>query len=250
MEPSESELQILAVHTMISQTLSKQKGRDQTNKRGRCGMCRREYVETAVIFGVLLAIRGVNAVNPFPLNFDLFWYHGWYAVYVVIGFTLPVIMEKVVRRRKLSVIGFKLPTGKRESLRITAVVIVVFLVGGIINRMRLGLGLNLDLCYIASTCILLPFLEEVNFRGLMQTRLEVGLGRTKSWILSGLFFGFWHYWVHFLILWRPLTVMSLAQLGGTIVFGWVVGWIFTETKSLLPTFLLHSINNFVAVYKW
>lgn len=76
-------------------------------------MCRREYVETAVVFGVLLAIRWVNAINPFPLNFDLFGYHGWYAVYVAIGFTLPVIMEKVVRRRKLSVIGFKLPTGKR-----------------------------------------------------------------------------------------------------------------------------------------
>lgn len=211
---------------------------------------RREFMEVAVIFGSLLAIRWVNAAISFPLSFCFFGYCGWYAVYVVLALTLPIIMEKIVRRRRLSVIGFKLPTGKRESLMTVSVIIVGFLIVGIINRIRLGFGLNLDLYYIASTCIVLPFLEEVNFRGLIQTRLETGLGRTKSWILSGLLFGFWHYWVHFLIIWRPLTVTYLGQLVTVTVFGMLLGWIFTETKSLLPTFLLHSINNFVAFRSW
>jgi len=212
----------------------------------------REYAEVAVIFGSLLITRWIDIVNPFPLNFGFAGtrYYGWYAVYVATGLTLPVIMEKIVRKRKFSVIGFQLPTGKRESLRITTLIIISFLIGGIINRFRLGFGLDFDPERIASVCIFLPFIEEVNFLGLIQTRLETGLGKTKAWIISGLLFGFWHYWVHFLIIGRPLTVTYLVQISTVTAFGCVLGWIYAETKSLLPTLILHGINNFVAVSHW
>lgn len=168
------------------------------------------------------------------------------SVYLVASLGLLFAKEKVVRRRSICSVGFRSPTNRR-ALILFAVIVGLQLIGGILLHLMLGIEFSYLNVYFVSGVIIGPFAEETSFRGLIQTRSEAGLGTVKSWVLSGLLFGFYHYWAHYLITGATLTIPSLTQLIAITLFGMLVGVIFSKTRSLLPPFLLHAANNFVAL---
>ena len=85
-----------------------------------------------------------------------------------------------------------------------------------------------------SAGILAPIAEEIGFRGvLMGGLLRM---RCKPWLailLSAIVFSFFH--------------GTYLQLLGTMVFGIITGWLFWRTRSLIPSMIIHIVNNSTAV---
>jgi len=208
----------------------------------------REYGEVAVIFGVYLIIywfkRYINNLLSSSYPSTTAWFVQ-ISFFTLAGLCLLLIMEKVVRRRSLATVGFRFPTNKKASLIFT-VLLVLFSIGGILLHIIYKLPFAFLGINFFSGVVLGPLVEEIVFRGLIQTRFETGLGVTKSWILSTLLFGLYHIIAWFLIGGKALTTYSITQLAFVVVFAIFLGILFAKTKSLLPPFLLHAVNNFIA----
>lgn len=80
--------------------------------------------------------------------------------------------------------------------------------------------------------IIIPFFEELLFRGLLFTTLSNKYGAWWALIISSVFFGMLHGGVFI----------------ATSIFGLVFGYIFYKTKSLIPGILLHMIWNSLSVF--
>jgi len=199
----------------------------------------REFGEAITIFWIYLIIYWSK-----KSMFD--WTTGL-IVYVGASLCLLFVMEKILRRRNLSVVGCKLPTNRKALLIFTGL-LAFYLLGGIIGHITLNIEFPYLNIYFFSGVILGPLVEEIVFRGLIQTRFEAELGSAKPWILSSLLFGFYHFLAWFLIGGKMLTTYSLGQLTYVTVFGILLGILRAKTRSLLPPFLLHAVNNFVAFY--
>jgi membrane protease YdiL (CAAX protease family) len=195
----------------------------------------REFTEVAVLVGGLLIV-------PF-FKFDLLWYSGWLSPYLLFGLIVPFVMEFLVCKRKLSLIGFRWPSNRRV-LAIVAGLFALYLTSRLVEPIVTGERYHLELRGLLSNGILFPFLEEILFRGLIQTRLESALGAVRSWIATGIFFGFYHCYVNYLIAGRALTFEDVLELVYLAAFGMLLGVIFSKTRSLLPSFIIHAVNNF------
>jgi len=194
----------------------------------------REYIEAGILVGCLLIV---------PLiKFNLFWYSGWLSAYLVFGVFSPLIMELVVRKRKLSVIGFRMPTNKKV-LFLIAGILGLYMISKVVVPLFVGAAYTFNWRGFISNAIIFAFLEEVLFRGLIQTRLESALGAVGSWVLTGSFFGFYHYYVHYLVPGQALIIANLFELVFLTAFGMMLGAVFAKTRSLIPSYLIHAINN-------
>ncbi len=81
-------------------------------------------------------------------------------------------------------------------------------------------------------CTVIPFVEELTFRGLGYSLLE-RFGRWPAILAVGLIFGLAHG-----------LVVSLPVIAG---FGAVLAWIRSETRSVYPGMLLHATFNLIAL---
>jgi membrane protease YdiL (CAAX protease family) len=88
------------------------------------------------------------------------------------------------------------------------------------------------------------FILLIQFRGMIQTRLESVIGSVRSWGISGVIFGFYHYYVHYLVPGKRMAVEDILSLSFLTAFGMMLGVIFAKTRSLFPPFLVHTIHNF------
>jgi len=194
-----------------------------------------QFMEVAVIIAGLLAI-------PY-LNFKLLWFSDWRSPYLLFGLLVPLVIEVIIRKRSLKVIGFTMPTD-RKTIAIVVVLLIIFAISRLAVPLVRGEAFQFDIQRIISNCILFAYVEEVLFRGLLQTRLESLMGVVWSWVLSGLFFGFYHYYIHYLVPGRVLSPSNGFEIMYLTAFGLLLGVIFAKTRSLLPPFLLHAMNNF------
>ncbi len=83
--------------------------------------------------------------------------------------------------------------------------------------------------------ILAPFAEEVVFRGAILRKLLNMMPTNKHWIaiaISALLFGI----VHF----------NLAQGTHAFLIGLLLGWMYYRTRSIIPGFVFHWINNTIS----
>ena len=85
---------------------------------------------------------------------------------------------------------------------------------------------------IVSAAVVAPLLEELFFRGLVQTMLLDAVGRRRRWTVVGVaaaVFALIH-----------AGVVSWHALPGLFVLGVVLGWVYERTGSLLPCVLIHA----------
>jgi|GEM_PF-2504945 len=194
----------------------------------------REIVEAGLLAGCLLLVRFIR--------FDLYWLSGWPSAYLVFGLLAPMVMEWGVRRRNLSAIGFRMPENKK-ALVLVAILFSLYLVARLVIPPLLGAAFTFDWQNFLSNTVIFPFVEEIIFRGMIQTRLEAAWGSARAWIISGLFFGFYHYFAHYLVIGKSLAVSDVLELVFLTAFGMLLGVIYAKTRSLLPSYLIHAINN-------
>lgn len=194
----------------------------------------REVLEVALVALGLLVV-------PF-IRFNLAWFSGWLGAYLVFLVLAPLVMEWLVRRRSLAVIGFRTPQNQR-ALRLVAVLLGLYLVARLAWPLAQGRAYQFSLQGFISNSILFAFLEEAVFRGVIQTRLESALGTARSWVLSGLFFGFYHFYIHYLVPGRAVAGADILSLASLAVLGMLLGVVFAKTRSLLPPFLIHALHN-------
>jgi membrane protease YdiL (CAAX protease family) len=89
--------------------------------------------------------------------------------------------------------------------------------------------------YVANAvviCTWIPFVEELTFRGLGYTLLE-RFGRWPAILLVGLLFALAH--------------GLLVSLPVLVVFGCVLAWVRSVTRSVLPVMVLHATFNLIAL---
>ncbi len=87
----------------------------------------------------------------------------------------------------------------------------------------------LSFCYIV---IFGPLLEEIFFRGILFQKLRK-YGDVPTIMLTAVLFGLFH--------------MNFVQLPGPIVFGIAIGIVCSKTNSLWLCWIIHALNNFIAV---
>ena len=81
--------------------------------------------------------------------------------------------------------------------------------------------------------ILAPISEEIGFRGvLLGGLLRMRCGAWPAIVISALVFAFFH--------------GTHIQLLGTTVFGIIAGWLYWRTRSLIPSMIVHMVNNSMA----
>jgi hypothetical protein len=78
--------------------------------------------------------------------------------------------------------------------------------------------------------------EEVLFRGIIQTDLQDLLGNQKGLLLAAVLFGIMH------LTWRSVPELLFAAFSG-----YLLGYIFYRTKSLIMPISLHGVNNTILV---
>jgi len=89
---------------------------------------------------------------------------------------------------------------------------------------------------VLAAVLIAPALEELFFRELLMTRVLGSLPQASAIATSSLAFGLFHLASGGLILVASLTAM-----------GAVMGWLRTKTASLAPPFLIHALNNLLAL---
>ena len=83
-------------------------------------------------------------------------------------------------------------------------------------------------------CLLVPFVEELVFRGaVLRTLLHVdGVNHWVAITLSALFFSAAH--------------LNPAQMPHAFLIGLLLGWMYARTRSIVPCVLFHWVNNTIA----
>jgi membrane protease YdiL (CAAX protease family) len=81
---------------------------------------------------------------------------------------------------------------------------------------------------VVNAMILAPLIEELFFRGIVITFLRSIAGAWPAIIISGVFFGAFHY-----PLWQFMVPLA--------VFGMVLGYLYVRTNSLTLVILIHII---------
>ena len=84
--------------------------------------------------------------------------------------------------------------------------------------------------------------EEVSFRGVMMTLNMRKYSRTTVIIVVSLLFGFFHY---FNLLGGSDLIATTLQVIWAAFFGFLLGYLFIKTKSLIPSIILHYLVNTV-----
>lgn len=92
---------------------------------------------------------------------------------------------------------------------------------------------------VTSAVLVAPILEEIIFRGLVQTALLAWLGPQSRWLMlliASAVFALIHG-----------SVASWHVLPGLFILGLVLGWLYEKYNSLLPAIVLHTLFNLVNI---
>jgi membrane protease YdiL (CAAX protease family) len=202
----------------------------------QAGNPRRDWIEVSVIVLLLVAA-------PF-LSFNVLWFTGWVSPYLIVCLLTPPILEGLRRRRSLELMGFRRPDDV-QALWMVGALLLLFMFSRVLGPIIAGGLAAFEWRRFLTVSLLLPFVEEVLFRGMIQTRLQAVIkSAVLPSVLSGTFFGLYHGYVQYIVPGKPLGMTEILQVAYLICLGILLGLIFRRTRSLLPSFLVHVLNNF------
>ena len=87
---------------------------------------------------------------------------------------------------------------------------------------------------ILHSCIIVPIVEEIGFRGIFLAGLLKS--RCRPWLailITAIVFALFH--------------MSLVQIISTLGFGIIIGWLYWRTGSIIPGIIIHIVNNSLCI---
>jgi membrane protease YdiL (CAAX protease family) len=86
---------------------------------------------------------------------------------------------------------------------------------------------------IVAVALIAPLIEEMIFRGAIYLAVSERLGRTYAVLISSFLFALSHM--------DPISFLPLFGLG------LILGWCRSRSGSILPSYILHALNNFAAI---
>ena len=122
---------------------------------------------------------------------------------------------------------------------------LVLPLAGIYELMGIEMDKNIEMLFntmmqkpfgIIAVAILAPIVEEIVFRGAILRILLEYFSGSKAWIaitISAVTFGLFH--------------GNFAQAVNASFLGLILGWLYYRTKSIIPSMVLHLVNNISAV---
>lgn len=194
---------------------------------------RRELAEFTLLVVGLLGVP--------HLELRLFWFPSWLGAYLLYGLGAALYCL-VVHRRALLQLGLTKPINRRV-LGSVGWILALIALSKIVDPLQVAAGHYLAVRRSLAAVVIFPLLEEAIFRGMLQTRLEAVLGAVRAWVVGGALFGIYHYYINHLVPGRPVTPECALALVYLVVLGMLLGAIFAKTRSLLPPFLVHAMNN-------
>ena len=87
---------------------------------------------------------------------------------------------------------------------------------------------------ILHSCIIVPIVEEIGFRGIFLAGLLKS--RCRPWLailITAIVFALFH--------------MSLVKIISTFGFGIIIGWLYWRTGSIIPGIVIHIVNNSLCI---
>lgn len=186
-----------------------------------------------VLLGLLLVPR---------LDLPVWWFPRWLGPWILFGVGGLVALALMDRRRPWVRAGFQWPRN-RSSLGAVGGILGLMALSKIVDPLQMAAGYYRAARGSLMAVVLVPMVEEILFRGLLQTRLEAVWKPYSAWVITGMAFAAYHFYVNHLLPAQPVTweaALALLYLG---VFGMLLGVIFAKTRSLLPPFVVHAMNN-------
>ena len=215
------------------------------------------YVVTNILAGtVIFGVMGLSGDSPVVVLALLFSYHILTVfVFAYLVFHLP--KGKRTFRQFLNDIGL---TRVQPFFRLILLTLSCYLIlalsqvaASFVYRLSEGLPVTwsfvqqiFDISIILppgdpSTYISLPsFFEEMAFRGILLTVFLNKYSERKAIIFSALGFGLFH--LPGLIMGQD-PVWTLGQVVWAFIIGLFYGYVFTRTRSLLPSIIIHYLSN-------
>lgn len=194
------------------------------------------FLLLSIVLGVAASSLGVFVEDYFEVD-DMFD-----AVSYVMVILIMIAVASAYRSKKnIDVKYLKLfrkhnPTSPAYVLYgIIAIIAITFVINPLVSKFTTDLGYIYDIMinmgvYMSITCVIVaPVLEEMLFRGIVQTDLEQKYGKVRSIFLSSMIFALVH--------------INPAQVISVFFVSLVLGVIYFKTKSLWTVIIIHSFNN-------
>ncbi len=155
--------------------------------------------------------------------------------------SMPLIVELAVRKGSIRNLGFQKTNFKRTSPLILGLIVIWLLAFVVVSEIRWKTLLPAwYLVFVASIFFHPGFVEELCFRGFLETRLERLFTVKQALVIQAVIFGLYH---------LPQTVSGTTGwlvIGGmfypvfAFVFGIVMGMIYIKTRNLLVGIGFHA----------
>jgi membrane protease YdiL (CAAX protease family) len=208
---------------------------------------RRELSEIIVLYAISFSLSVIFwtwGLPDVPIMPGVFLTLRFFAIMI-----LTVILEFGVHRRNprdLGLIGFA-----RTGARIAVFLVFFTVVWGFLKFFLAPstdpAGPLLFLYWLLTPA----FFEEWEFRSVYQTKLERSIGPERAWIASGLMFGLFHiptdFFGYFWQLGGQDPLFSVLSLCLQTLFGFILGIVFTKTRSIWPVIAGHFLFDFFSM---
>lgn len=161
----------------------------------------------------------------------------------VLSFSAAFILFYFIRKKKTGISTFNLSLKNYKIIPLAILGILALGIGvtdplvslipmpDLIKKIFIDALGNPDIYTFITIVIAAPILEELIFRGIILDGLLKRYSPMKSILISSLIFGIVH--------------MNPWQFIGAMILGSFLGWIYYKTKSIIPSIIMHSVNNLV-----
>jgi membrane protease YdiL (CAAX protease family) len=187
------------------------------------------------IFAVFLMFFGTLILN---VNFGIVQL---YYPSLILWAAMPLIVELAVRRGSIGNLGFRKTNFKRGLPLIFGLIVMWLLAFGVVSQVRWQASLPARYLFFVASIFFHPgFVEELCFRGFLETRLERLFTVRQALVIQAVIFGLYH---------LPQTVSGnpgWLVVGGSFypvfafIFGLFLGAIYIKTRNLLVGIGLHA----------
>jgi membrane protease YdiL (CAAX protease family) len=197
---------------------------------------KREFWQVIVLFAVIFFWESINNYLAFHTETSTRLL-AWIKLASVLG--LLIIFAFVLDKKKLKELGFRMPS--QHYMWMVGILIFLLWAAALWEKSEMVIGAFLLMLFRD------VFMEELIFRGYIQTNLERSLGTNRGfWIAVFVFTSyhipniFWGWQAHYELGSFPEKIVRLA---GVFIMSLFLCSIFKKTRSLYPLFAIHFLAN-------
>jgi membrane protease YdiL (CAAX protease family) len=201
---------------------------------------KREILETIAlwVFSVVVASMFMVSRTPGELAAPSNELWGLISLIQLVPFIVgPLLFVLLVNKWTAKDLGFSMPSARSVTIFAIAVFSFLGIIPIFLGQKPIPVSDLLWALYVTA------FVEEFFFRAIIQGKLERALGQNKAWFYGGILFGLAHVVTNFFV--RGLDIVpGIFELVAQIIAGWIFGIIYMKTRSLLPSFVAHYVQDF------